>query len=88
MSDTQHIPLPAPKEPELRCSIDLSNRGIWIHWEPALPDGPHKVSPVEIMAAGALIGIGRTLTGQGAADVIEALTKFDKASRRKATGRR
>jgi hypothetical protein len=39
---------------------------------------------VEIMAAGALFGIARTLTGQGAADVAEALKKFDRPSRKKA----
>jgi hypothetical protein len=87
LNGEQHIPLPTERKPEQRCSIDLTNESIWIHWTPPLPDVPHPVSPVEIMAAGALFGIARTLTGKGATEVAQALRNLDKAPRRKAKGR-
>ena len=76
------IDLP-PEQPRQQCSIEISAERVWIDFRPALPDGPHKVTRVEVMAAAALVGIARALTGQGEAEVMRALIRFDAATKRR-----
>lgn len=71
-----------PDEPQLprRCTITLDIRtGLHIRWDPPLPDGPHRVNWVEAAAAGALIGIGKAITGKGYGEIIQALKKLGDA---------
>jgi hypothetical protein len=75
-----HIPSQEPAERELECSIHISKRGIDLYWQPELPAGEHKATRVELMVAGALMGVARALTGKGEADVLAAI--------RRGTGRR
>lgn len=77
-----HIRLPEERKREQHCSISISESDIWIRWDPPLPEGPHKVTRAEVMAAGALIGVARTLSGKGADEVISSLVKFDRAARK------
>jgi hypothetical protein len=66
-----------------RCHITLSETGIDIDFYPPLESEPHKPSRVEIMAAGALLGLARALTGKGAEQVIHALAQFERETGRK-----
>ncbi len=83
MSERTEIPL--EEMPSLKrgnsCYIHLDERTVSIHWDQALPDGPHKPTRVETMAAGALLGIARTLTGRGEEAVIDAIAMFEKKRR-------
>lgn len=78
--------VPLPKEPKRRdrCSIDISSDGIRIWFEPDIPDGPHKPTSIEVMAAGALLGVAGVLTGLGREQVVEAMKKFDARAKRSA----
>ena len=80
MAEDAHIPIERPESQ--RCSISISDHGIDIYFHPALPDGPHKVTRAEMLAAAALMGIARTLTGRGDDEVLAALIKFDRAQKR------
>ena len=66
-----------------RCHITLSENGVDIDFYPALMSEPHKPSRVEIMAAAALVGIARALTGKGAEQVVHALAQFEREAGRK-----
>ena len=62
------------------CIITIEASGkVTVDWDPALPDGPHKSSSVEALAAGALLGIGRALTGKGHDEMVRLLATFEKA---------
>ncbi len=75
----QHIPLePVEKQ---RCSISISSAEVSIYWHPALPEEAHKPSRIEIMAAGALLGIARALMGKGEDEILAAIRRT--AGRRK-----
>ncbi len=76
----ERIEIPAEAKPKQRCDIRISESDIWIDWTPALPDGG-KPSRVELMAAGALIGIARVLSGKGAEDVAAAAAKAARGRR-------
>ena len=85
MTDEQMIAIPAepakPVEPENQCWMSISASGISVRWDRALPDGPHKVTRVELMVAAAMIGIASSLTGNGAEAVLDSLLKFDHLTR-------
>jgi hypothetical protein len=70
----EHIPLDRGQS----CSIYISGRGIDVNFTPALPEGKHDVTRTELMAAGALIGIARVLTGQGADEMLRSLVQFER----------
>ena len=78
MSDSTHVPIETQ-----RCSINISGNGIDIYFHPALPEGKHVVSRAELMAAGALMGIAGVLTGKGADEVLNALVRFERETKRK-----
>ncbi len=80
MSERIEIPEEQAVE-KFRCSISISESSIWIDFRPALPQGPHKVTRTEVMAAAALVGIARTLTGRGEAEVMAAIGRFDSATK-------
>jgi hypothetical protein len=65
------------------CHISIDADSISIRFDDPLPDGPHKVTRLETMAAGALLGIARTLTGRGDEAVVAAMVMFDKKTRAK-----
>jgi hypothetical protein len=50
-----------------------------IAWDPALPDGPHRMTRVEAVAAGAALGIANAITGKGHDEIARVLAKFDRA---------
>lgn len=60
------------------CWITISETSIHVHWDKPLPDGPHRPTRIETMAAGALLGIARTLTGRGEEAVIDAMAQFER----------
>lgn len=71
--------MPMNKNPVKRCVITIdADAGLSIAWEPALPSGPHELSQVERMAAGAVLGIGKALTGKGGLEIAAALRAFEK----------
>ena len=72
------VSIPAEPNPEQRCYISLSGRGISFDFEPALVAEAHAPSRTEIMAAAALVGIARALTGKGADAVIGAIAQFER----------
>lgn len=78
MSVEQRIPIPIERELPDCCRITVESGYISIHFDPPLAEGPHKMTRLETIAAGALMGIARTLTGHGEAAVIAALVQFDK----------
>jgi hypothetical protein len=70
-----------------RCIITIEASGrVTVDWDPALPDGPHKLSRVETLAAGAIVGIGKALTGKGYDQMVAVLTAFDRAKTGSKTG--
>lgn len=73
------IPLPDRKQ---RCSISICDSDISFYFTPELPAEAHKPSRTEIMAAGALVGIARALTGKGADAVIHALAQFERETQK------
>jgi hypothetical protein len=77
----EHISI--PEERGQRCSISISDHGIDLYFHPNLPSEPHKPTRTEIMAAAALVGIARALTGKGAEQVIHALAQFERETARK-----
>jgi hypothetical protein len=79
MSDV-YIPLPVDHQ---RCTIHINERGVDFDFYPSLPAEPHKPTRTEIMAAGALVGIARALTGKGAEQVIHALAQLERETARK-----
>lgn len=81
METTVQIP-GEPKKKQQRCYINISEDRISIDFDQTLIDEPHKPSRVEIMAAGALLGITRALTGKGAEQVIHALAQFERETAR------
>lgn len=84
MSEHIEVPIePRKAENRLRCYISLSDRGVSIDFEPGVPDAPHKPSIVETMAAGALLGIAKALTGKGADDVIAAMARVERENKRR-----
>ena len=46
---------------------------------PCLPEGPHKLSRVEVMAGGALLGMGKAITGKGYEEIVRAMVIFDRS---------
>ena len=50
-----------------------------VDWDPALPEGPHKLRRVEALAAGAILGIGKTLTGKGYDELVRVIAQFNGA---------
>ena len=78
MSET-FIPI---EEKEPRCAIHISGSGVSFDFYPSLPNESHKPSRTEIMAAAALVGIARALTGKGAEQVIHALAQFERETGR------
>jgi hypothetical protein len=79
------IPIVSPPEKKVRerCTIDIDAESLWIRFDPPLPDGPHKPTRMEVMAAAALVGIARALTGQGETEVMQAVQRFDAAAKRR-----
>ncbi len=77
MSDPTYVAI-GEEERRQSCSIHISDREVTIYFNPPLQEGPHKVTRLETMAAGALLGIARTLTGRGEDAVLQAMTMFDK----------
>jgi hypothetical protein len=74
MDDIYINPDPAPpKQKDQRCNISIESDHLYISFDPALPNGPHKRTAAELMAAGALLGIARVLTGKGEEAVMAAL---------------
>jgi hypothetical protein len=71
------------EEKEPRCSIHISGHGVSFDFYPNLPNEPHNPSRTEIMAAAALVGIARALTGKGAEQVIHALAQFERETERR-----
>jgi phosphate starvation-inducible protein PhoH len=72
--------------PVKRCIITIENseagvKGLSIAWDPAIPDGPHQLSRVEALAAGAVLGIGKALTGKGGMEIAQALRAFEKGAK-------
>ena len=81
---SEHVELdPLVAEVDDRCSISISNRAIDIYFGRPLLSGPHKPTHVERMAAGALLGIARTLTGHAEADMLCAAEKATKGRARR-----
>ncbi len=63
-----------------RCVITIdAKEGVNITWDPCLPDGPHKLGFVETAAAGAILGIGKALTGKGSIQVLQAMKLFERS---------
>lgn len=82
MSDARVEIEQAARKLEPECSIRISRDGISLHWYPELPEDGHKPTRVELMAAGALMGVAGVLTGKGAEDIMRALVGFEKGARR------
>ncbi len=79
----QTIPLAEEKrERENGCSIYIRQDSISIHWDRPLTDGSHKVTRVEQISAGALLGIARVLTGKGEEDVVRAIASIERKRKR------
>ena len=44
-----------------------------------MPDGPHQLSRVEALAAGAMLGMSKTITGKGRDEVLRMIVRFNEA---------
>lgn len=71
-----------PKDRRQEVTIRISDDSLWIDFRPPLVAEAHKPSRVEIMAAAALVGIARALTGKGADQVIDLMSKFERDTAR------
>jgi hypothetical protein len=65
MSDLKTVDISEPKPREQSLNIRIDAQRIWIEWRKPLPDGFEEPLPVERIAAAALVGIARELTGDG-----------------------
>ena len=74
---------PMPRSRGQECRISIDDHSLWIDFTPKLQDDPHKPTKVELMAAGALMGIAGVLTGKGADEILAALAKFERDARRR-----
>jgi hypothetical protein len=59
------------------CHISISDDYISIHFDRP-PEAGRKPARMELMAAGALLGIARVLTGQAEADVVRAAAQIER----------
>jgi hypothetical protein len=64
------------------CHISVSDDSINLYFDQPLPDGPHKPTRMETMAAAALLGIARALTGKSEGDVVRAIASFERKAGR------
>jgi hypothetical protein len=78
--------IPIPSETAVRrnhCNISIGDDSIHLYFDQPIPDGPHKVTRMETMAAAALLGIARALTGQAEKDVVRAIAAMERGGKKR-----
>jgi hypothetical protein len=82
MSDELRVDIPVERERESTCYLSITHTSVDLHFNPKLPEGEHKPTRVELMAAAALLGISRVLSGKGETEILNAMRKVAKGGRR------